>query len=161
MQAVRAAFACRFFLKQADFEAESRLYNDAALRPLLPDLIETHDNSAGTVRSPSGWAYPSYIVLGRGVTLRQWATVPAQLWRGATTAPMAGQSAVRAQYLWNMRAVLLPVARRSLSPDNVKCAAAALLQAAGMHCIHAKTSSGCCLTVCALHSESTTCRCAL
>jgi hypothetical protein len=65
--------ACRFFLTQKDFEAESAIYGDDVLRELLPELVETHDNSAGGLVSPSGFAYPSFIVLGRGVTLRQWA----------------------------------------------------------------------------------------
>ena len=68
----RPTSACRFFHAPREFEAEVALYRDPALRPILPRIWYASANIDGAVRSRSGYAFPPFFVLERGMTLREW-----------------------------------------------------------------------------------------
>ena len=63
---------CRLFLERQEFEQEVGLYRDPVLKRVLPDLIRAHDNADGAVRSRSGFVFPPFFVLERGMTLSEW-----------------------------------------------------------------------------------------
>jgi hypothetical protein len=46
-----------------------RRYSHPTIRWTLPPLIEASDNSDEKVISPSGFVYPPFIVMERGITL--------------------------------------------------------------------------------------------
>lgn len=48
------------------------LYRDKRLAPTLPRLVHANDNSHGRLTSRSGYVYPPYLVLERGMTLSKW-----------------------------------------------------------------------------------------
>ena len=60
------------FLEQDEFEEEVALYRDPALARIMPDLLYATDNASGAIRSQSGYAFPPFLVLERGTTLRTW-----------------------------------------------------------------------------------------
>ena len=63
---------CRIFHSRDEFEEEVALYRDPALASIMPDLLYANDNESGSVRSLSGYAFPPFFVLERGVTLLTW-----------------------------------------------------------------------------------------
>ena len=62
----------RIFHSRDEFEEEVALYRDPALASIMPDLLYANDNESGSVRSLSGYAFPPFFVLERGVTLLTW-----------------------------------------------------------------------------------------
>ena len=68
--------ACRFFHSREDFEIEQRIYEDRTFRACLPELILANDNARGDVQSHSGYTFPPFLVMDRGITLDQWLEVP-------------------------------------------------------------------------------------
>ena len=48
------------------------LYQDPQLRRTLPDLLFATDNADGKVVSQSGYRFPPFFVLERGLTLQAW-----------------------------------------------------------------------------------------
>jgi hypothetical protein len=52
------------------------LYRDPVLRRMLPELRRASDNADGAARSRSGYTFPPYFVLERGMTLREWGRQP-------------------------------------------------------------------------------------
>ena len=60
----------RFFHDMNEFEEEVALYRDAALRKILPKIWYAHDNADARVRSRSGFVFPPFFVLERGMTLK-------------------------------------------------------------------------------------------
>lgn len=71
----RAQFAVKFF-PHADgaFSRELDLYSTPALRAVLPAALRMCPNSDGAVRSPSGYAFPPFIIVERGEALNEWAS---------------------------------------------------------------------------------------
>jgi hypothetical protein len=63
---------CRLFHRRDEFEAEVALYRNPVLRRVLPKLRRASDNANGAVRSRSGYAFPPYFVLERGMSMRDW-----------------------------------------------------------------------------------------
>ena len=63
---------CRFFPSLADYECECALYSRPKLAHVLPALVQAVPNHDQTVRSRSGYAFPPFIVMDRGVTLHAW-----------------------------------------------------------------------------------------
>jgi hypothetical protein len=59
----------QFYTHEQAFSAEVQLYNDPALRALMPARHEVVANSDGSVRSPSGFRFPPCVVLERGESL--------------------------------------------------------------------------------------------
>ena len=51
---------------------EGELYKHPDISQTLPPLVEASDNANGAVRSPSGFVYPPYIIMERGITLSKW-----------------------------------------------------------------------------------------
>ena len=64
---------CRFFFKPEEFEEELALYSDPVLSKALPTVRFSSDNRDCSARSRSGFVFPPFIVLERGVTLAKWA----------------------------------------------------------------------------------------
>jgi hypothetical protein len=62
----------RFFYDPVEWEEEVSLYNDPVLVQTLPELLLADNNAAGLVRSSSGYVFPPFIVLERGITLKEW-----------------------------------------------------------------------------------------
>ena len=71
-QRASARHFCRFF-KPAEFEEELALYCDPVLSKALPTVRFSSDNRDCAARSRSGFVFPPFIVLERGVTLSNWA----------------------------------------------------------------------------------------
>ena len=65
--------ACRFFNLKREYQAELQLYQEPVLRQILPKLLDATDNASGDVRSRSGFVFPPFLVLERGMTLQHWA----------------------------------------------------------------------------------------
>ena len=65
--------ARRFFHIAQEFEEEVALYQDPVLRAVLPAILHASDNANGAERSQSGYVFPPFMVLERGVTMREWA----------------------------------------------------------------------------------------
>ena len=63
---------CRFFFELKEFEDESGLYRHPILSQVLPSVLHADSNTAGKVVSRSGYAFPPFIVLERGMTLTEW-----------------------------------------------------------------------------------------
>ena len=70
--ALKHAQHCRLYLDRIEFEEEVALYRKPELASVMPDLLQAHDNAAGAVRSRSGYAFPPFLVLERGTTLKKW-----------------------------------------------------------------------------------------
>jgi hypothetical protein len=68
-------YAIKFFLRQEDFEREVSLYQDPTLRPTLPELIYASDNAAGTVCSINGMPFAPFMVVERGSSLIECASL--------------------------------------------------------------------------------------
>jgi serine/threonine protein kinase len=64
--------SCRFFLHENDYELEVGFYKHVVFCKCLPDLLQTHDNADGSIVSRSGYRFPPFMVLDRGLTLSQW-----------------------------------------------------------------------------------------
>jgi hypothetical protein len=62
----------RLFHRRDEFEAEVALYRNPVLRRVLPELRRASDNGDGAVRSRSGYVFPPFFILERGITLREW-----------------------------------------------------------------------------------------
>ena len=56
-----------------EFEAEVLLYRNPVLARTLPQLLHASDNSTGSARSRSGFTFPPFLILERGITLDAWA----------------------------------------------------------------------------------------
>ena len=67
---------CRFFIHLPDFEREVQLYRDPLLRRVLPSLLHASDNSDRAAHSRSGFVFPPFFVLERGMTLQEWIKQP-------------------------------------------------------------------------------------
>ena len=66
------ATACRFFHKRADFDLELQTYRHPVLQHTLPPLHLACANADGALQSPSGFVYPPFLALERGVSLQEW-----------------------------------------------------------------------------------------
>lgn len=66
------SFSRRFFHRRADFDLEMRIYSDSVLRHTLPPLHFACPNDDGALCSPSGWRFPPFLALERGVSLQEW-----------------------------------------------------------------------------------------
>ena len=55
-----------------EYNEEAAHYNDAVLNKVMPQLVTASDNSTGAHRSRSGYVFPPFFVLERGLTLRDW-----------------------------------------------------------------------------------------
>lgn len=64
----------RFFYDTEEFGAEVALYQDPVLREVLPKIIHASENLSGAERSRSGYVFPPFMVLERGITLAAWVT---------------------------------------------------------------------------------------
>lgn len=64
--------SCRFFLHEKDFELEEGFYKNEIFRECLPDLLHADDNADGSIVSRSGYRFPPFMALDRGVTLSEW-----------------------------------------------------------------------------------------
>ena len=62
----------RFYHDGNEFEEEVALYRDPVLRAVLPAILHANDNANGDIRSQSGYAFPPFMVLERGITMREW-----------------------------------------------------------------------------------------
>jgi hypothetical protein len=68
-------YAIKFFVKGLpEYEEEVGLYERAELRNLLPELLMHSDNADGSQCSRSGYPWPPFMVVERGVTLTDWLT---------------------------------------------------------------------------------------
>jgi hypothetical protein len=73
----------RFFLHQTDYLLERGFYDSATFAQCMPQLMHADDNAKGTIVSRSGYRFPPFLVLDRGVTLTQWLDVkrfPSAMW---------------------------------------------------------------------------------
>ena len=70
---------CRFFSSKADFELESGLYDDQALRQTLPACLGAAENEDGRTRCSNGFVFPPYLIMDRGTPLAQWQQTPRHL----------------------------------------------------------------------------------
>jgi serine/threonine protein kinase len=66
---------CRFFFREHDFHRETGFYENGAFSECLPQLMCASDNASGSVVSCSGYRFPPFIALDRGVTLQNWLEV--------------------------------------------------------------------------------------
>ena len=48
------------------------LYRDITLAATLPAMLHASANDDGGARSRSGYVFPPFLVLERGMTLREW-----------------------------------------------------------------------------------------
>ena len=62
----------RLFHDGHEFEEEVALYRDPVLRAVLPAILYASANANGDVRSQSGYVFPPFMVLERGITMREW-----------------------------------------------------------------------------------------
>ena len=65
-------YAIKVFCERRDFDEEVAQYQDPVLRRVLPDLIHASDNADGSAVSANGFAFPPYLVLERGMPLKEW-----------------------------------------------------------------------------------------
>jgi hypothetical protein len=65
----------RFYYTREDFEVEVALLRRRAELPCVPKLFDVSDNADRRLRSPSGYAFPPYVVMERGATMREWLEV--------------------------------------------------------------------------------------
>ena len=68
--------ALQFFDQdRAGYECERALYRHPQIHDTLPPIHGGADNADGAVQSPSGFVYPPFLVLERGVSLSEWLTL--------------------------------------------------------------------------------------
>jgi serine/threonine protein kinase len=60
------------FPRHAVFARELELYENTALRQILPAAAHIDDNAAGARRTAAGYAFPLHIVAERGESLNEW-----------------------------------------------------------------------------------------
>ena len=63
---------CRFYTWRSAFERERALYEDAALRPMMPATHAIVANADGALKARSGYVWPPCIIIERGESLEQW-----------------------------------------------------------------------------------------
>ena len=63
----------RYFLEEQDFKEEVALYRDPVLSQALPALLHASANADGAARSRSGFQFPPFVIMERGITLSAWA----------------------------------------------------------------------------------------
>jgi hypothetical protein len=71
-------YAIKFYVQRTAFERERVLYQDEALRSMMPATHALVDNlpsgPAGEVlRAPNGYVFPPCIIIERGESLDEWA----------------------------------------------------------------------------------------
>lgn len=67
--------AIKFFLRLSDFECEQRLYLNQPICHVLPPLQLASDNAAQSFVSQSGWPFPPFLIVERGTTLQECASL--------------------------------------------------------------------------------------
>jgi serine/threonine protein kinase len=60
----------------SDFEVEMRLLRESHKLECLPEIYDATDNADGRIQSHSGFIFPPFIIMERGVTLQEWLRVP-------------------------------------------------------------------------------------
>ena len=68
--------ACRFFNRVQDYAIEETMYRNERVKPVLPDLFAASPNGDGAVRARSGYVFPPFLVMERGMTLAEWLQSP-------------------------------------------------------------------------------------
>ena len=61
-------------MTSTEFEEEAVVYRDRVLSSTLPAVLYATDNSDCRFRSRSGFVFPPFLVVERGITLGHWAT---------------------------------------------------------------------------------------
>jgi serine/threonine protein kinase len=65
---------CRFFTSMQDFLLERSFYQNETFRHCLPEVVQASENGNGCLISRSGFRFPPFLALDRGVTLNAWMT---------------------------------------------------------------------------------------
>ena len=73
---VLSTCARRFFNRVQDYAIEDAMYRNTAIKPVLPDLFAAAPNGDGAVRARSGYVFPPFLVMERGMTLAEWLQAP-------------------------------------------------------------------------------------
>ena len=69
--------AVQFYSNDTEgFERENALYRHPQIRETLPPVHGGSSNHDGATRSPSGFVFPPYLILERGVSLSEWLLQP-------------------------------------------------------------------------------------
>jgi serine/threonine protein kinase len=58
-----------------DFNLEAKFYQNETFKKCLPELIQASDNVDGPIVSRSGYRFPPFMALDRGITLSDWKKV--------------------------------------------------------------------------------------
>ena len=60
-------------MDRSAFQHERDLYEDTALKSMMPATLAINDNQAGQCRTPYGYVFPPYVIIERGQSLDEWA----------------------------------------------------------------------------------------
>jgi hypothetical protein len=72
-------YAIKFFFTTSDFHMETDLYRHPLIRETLPRLVYANENANGKHCSTSGFPFPPYMVLERGMSLAECAAATSSL----------------------------------------------------------------------------------
>ena len=72
LQRCKRAHRSRFFNRASDYAIEERMYHNTDIKQTLPELFAAGANGDGALRARSGYVFPPFLVMERGMTLAEW-----------------------------------------------------------------------------------------
>ena len=65
--------AIKFYMDKSAFQRERDLYQDTALKTMMPATLAIEDNYSAHCRTPYGYIFPSFVIIECGQSLDEWA----------------------------------------------------------------------------------------
>ena len=65
--------AIKFYMDKAAFQRERDLYEESALKSMMPATLAIADNANGAIKTPYDYTFPPFVIIECGQSLDEWA----------------------------------------------------------------------------------------
>ena len=65
--------AIKFYMDKAAFQSERDLYEEPALKSMMPATLAIEENASGEHATPYGYTFPPFVIIECGQSLDEWA----------------------------------------------------------------------------------------